>query len=157
MADEITIAKALSIRDCGFKEGWLQDQIEKDPSILGLGDLEVVRREKTQSSGGRLDFLLQDSQDSADGSMYEVEVMLGETDASHIVRTIEYWDLERRPSATELLNKGRITPGVRPYADDPNWQTIRWIVDQNSLQENAKLFQEIAKLIGRSWKTTGDN
>jgi len=71
MADEITISKTLNIRDCGLKEGWLQDQIEKDPSILGLGDLEVVRREKTQSSGGRLDFLLQDSQDSADGSMYE--------------------------------------------------------------------------------------
>ena len=28
--------------------------------------------------------------------MYEVEVMLGETDESHIVRTIEYWDNEKR-------------------------------------------------------------
>ena len=28
--------------------------------------------------------------------MYEVEVMLGETDESHIVRTIEYWDREKR-------------------------------------------------------------
>ncbi len=93
MADQITISKTLNIRDCGLEEDWLQDQIEADPSILGLGDLEVVRREKTQSSGGRLDFLLQDS---SDDSMYEVEVMLGETDASHIVRTIEYWDLERR-------------------------------------------------------------
>jgi hypothetical protein len=91
--DQISISKTLKIRDCGLKEDWLQDQIEADPSILGLGDLEVVRREKKQSSGGRLDFLLQNSDD---GSMYEVEVMLGETDASHIVRTIEYWDLERR-------------------------------------------------------------
>jgi hypothetical protein len=31
-----------------------------------------------------------------DDSMFEVEVMLGETDASHIIRTIEYWDLEKR-------------------------------------------------------------
>jgi len=93
MGDEITISKTLSIRDCGLKEGWLQDQIEKDPSILGLGDLEVVRREKTQSSGGRLDFLLQNSDDD---SMYGVEVMIGETGASHIIRAIEYWDLERR-------------------------------------------------------------
>jgi hypothetical protein len=93
MSDQITISKTLKIRDCGLKEDWLQDQIEADPSILGLGDLEVVRREKTQSSRGRLDFLLQDP---ADGSMYEVEVMLGETDASHIIRSIEYWDLERR-------------------------------------------------------------
>jgi len=93
MSDAITISKTVRIRDCGLKEGWLQDQIEKDPSILGLCDLEVVRREKTQSSRGRLDFLLQDSEEE---SLYEVEVMLGETDASHIVRTIEYWDLERR-------------------------------------------------------------
>ena len=93
MADEITISRTLSIRDCELNEGWLQDLIEKDPSILGLGDLEVVLREKRQSSGGRLDFLLQNPDD---GSMYEVEVMLGETDASHIIRTIEYWDLERR-------------------------------------------------------------
>jgi hypothetical protein len=28
--------------------------------------------------------------------MYEVEVMLGETDESHIIRTIEYWDNEKR-------------------------------------------------------------
>jgi hypothetical protein len=93
MSDQITISKTLSLRDCGMNENWLQSKIETDPSILGLGDLEVVHREKKQSSGGRLDFLLEDS---ADGSMYEVELMLGETDASHIIRTIEYWDLERR-------------------------------------------------------------
>jgi hypothetical protein len=90
---EITVSKALRMRDCGLDEGWLQGQIEKDTSILGLGDLEVVRREKRQSSGGRLDFLLQNLDDN---SMYEVEMMLGETDESHIIRTIEYWDLERR-------------------------------------------------------------
>jgi len=28
--------------------------------------------------------------------MYEVEVMLGETDETHIIRTIEYWDNEKR-------------------------------------------------------------
>jgi len=28
--------------------------------------------------------------------MYEVEIMLGATDESHIIRTIEYWDIERR-------------------------------------------------------------
>ena len=93
MADEITISKTKRIRECGLNEGWLQGLIENDPSILLLGDLEVVRREKRQSSGGRLDFLLQNPEDD---SMYEVEVMLGETDESHIIRTIEYWDLERR-------------------------------------------------------------
>ena len=28
--------------------------------------------------------------------MYEVEIMLGETDETHIIRTIEYWDNEKR-------------------------------------------------------------
>jgi hypothetical protein len=93
MTDEITVSKTKLIRECGLNEGWLQDLIENDLSILLLGDLEIVRREKRQSSGGRLDFLLQNPEDD---SMCEVEVMLGETDESHIIRTIEYWDLERR-------------------------------------------------------------
>lgn len=92
MSDQISISKTLSIRNCGFDEYWLQNEIEKDPSILGLGDLEVVRREKQQSSGGKLDFLLEDP---TSDEMYEVEVMLGATDESHIIRALEYWDLER--------------------------------------------------------------
>ncbi len=32
---------------------------------------------------------------SGDDQRYEVEVQLGATDPSHIIRTIEYWDLER--------------------------------------------------------------
>jgi len=93
MADQISISKTLGIRDCGFDEYWLQDQIAANPSIIGLGELEAVRLERQQSSGGRLDILL----NNPDGdSMYEVEVMLGATDEAHIIRTIEYWDLERR-------------------------------------------------------------
>jgi hypothetical protein len=93
MTDQITISKTLSICECGKDEHWLQDQIAANPSILGLGELEVVSREKQQSSGGRLDLLLGDSEN---GLMYEVELMLGATDESHIIRTLEYWDLERR-------------------------------------------------------------
>ena len=87
MEGPIILSKTLRIRDCGCDEYWLQDQIANDPSIFKLGDLEVVKREKQQSSGGRLDILLTDPDD---GSMYEVEVMLGATDETHIIRTIEY-------------------------------------------------------------------
>lgn len=76
-----------------YDEKWLQKQIQEDPSILGLGPLEVLSREKRQSSGGILDFLLHDSESD---TMYEVEVMLGATDESHIIRCIEYWDIESR-------------------------------------------------------------
>lgn len=90
---EIPIARTLSIRECGLDEYWLQDQIYNNPSCLGLGELESIAKERQQSSGGRLDIPLKDTEDD---SMYEVEVMLGETDELHIIRTIEYWDNEKR-------------------------------------------------------------
>lgn len=74
-------------------ERWLQDEIVKDTSILGLGDLVVRSQERSQPHRGRLDLLLEDP-DS--GTRYEVELQLGTVDESHIIRTVEYWDLERR-------------------------------------------------------------
>lgn len=35
-------------------------------------------------------------QDQDSNLRYEVEIQLGKTDESHIIRTIEYWDLERK-------------------------------------------------------------
>jgi len=89
----IAIANQLSIRECGLDEYWLQDQIYNNPNCLGIGELEAIDKERRQSTGGRLDILLKNPEDD---SMYEVEVMLGETDESHIIRTIEYWDNEKR-------------------------------------------------------------
>ena len=93
MSNEIEIAQFISIREAGFDEYWLQNQIFENPACLGLGELEAIAKERQQSSGGRLDILLKNSEDD---SMYEVEVMLGETDETHIIRTIEYWDNEKR-------------------------------------------------------------
>ena len=76
-----------------FNEKWLQAKIEEDPSILGLGDIEFRDTEKIQIGGGRLDTILYDPEDKR---RYEVEIQLGKTDESHIIRTIEYWDLERK-------------------------------------------------------------
>lgn len=87
------IAQTFGIRESGFNEDWLHDQIIANPSCLRLGELEVLSHERQQSSGGRLDLLLKNPEDD---SMYEVEVMLGDTDETHIVRTIEYWDNEKR-------------------------------------------------------------
>ena len=74
-----------------LNEAWLQDQIAEDPSILGLGELELKDRERRQQSGGRLDLLLQNEE-----QRFEVELQLGATDETHIIRTIEYWDVERK-------------------------------------------------------------
>lgn len=76
-----------------FNEKWLQDQIDKNPEILGLGEnIEVTDKERRQSSGGKLDMLLTDN----DTKKYTVELQLGKCDPDHIIRTIEYWDLERK-------------------------------------------------------------
>jgi len=74
-------------------ELWVQNLIADDPGILGLGELVVRDREKTVAGSGRLDLLLQDPESE---KRYEVEVQLGRTDESHIIRTIEYWDVERK-------------------------------------------------------------
>jgi len=76
-----------------INEAWVQDRIAEDPAILGLGDVELRDRERRQPKAGRLDLLLQHV-DS--GRRYEVELQLGQTDESHIIRTIEYWDIERK-------------------------------------------------------------
>lgn len=74
-------------------EKWVQARIAEDPSILGLGDVVLKDKERPQPRAGRLDLLLQDAEANR---RYEVEVQLGQVDESHIIRTIEYWDIERR-------------------------------------------------------------
>lgn len=76
-----------------LNEAWVQQRIAEDPSLLGLGDVVLRDKERRQHAAGRLDLLLQDADSNR---RYEVEVQLGKTDESHIVRTIEYWDIERR-------------------------------------------------------------
>ena len=93
MESNIKIGKKVFIRNAGKDEYWLQDLIYENPKILGLGNLIPVNKEKKQANGGRLDILLKEPTENL---MYEVEVMLGETDPSHIIRAIEYWDNEKR-------------------------------------------------------------
>lgn len=87
-------AERLSLRaHPELTEKWVQDLIANDPSILGLGDLELRQKERIQPRAGRLDLLLQDPDSKR---RYKVELQLGATDETHIIRTIEYWDIERK-------------------------------------------------------------
>jgi hypothetical protein len=74
-------------------EKWIQKLVEDDPAILGLGDLVLRDKERIQPRAGRLDLLLQDPDTKR---RYEVELQLGATDETHIIRAIEYWDIERK-------------------------------------------------------------
>ncbi len=76
-----------------LNEKWVQGIIAENPSILGLGDLILKDRERIHPKAGRLDLLLQTTDSER---RYEVEVQLGKVDESHIIRTIEYWDIENK-------------------------------------------------------------
>jgi predicted transport protein len=76
-----------------WDERFVQQRIADDPAILGLGDLLLRDKERTQPRKGRLDLLLQSEDRQA---WFEVEVQLGPTDEAHIIRTIEYWEVERK-------------------------------------------------------------
>lgn len=76
-----------------YSEKWVQNLIAQDPSILGLGDLVLRDQERIHPRAGRLDLLLQDPETKR---RYEVELQLGASDEAHIIRTIEYWDIERK-------------------------------------------------------------
>ena len=69
-------------------EALIQQLIADDPSVLGLGNLTLVKKEHIQPDGGRLDLLLEDPNANR---RYEVEVLLGELDASHLARVMSYW------------------------------------------------------------------
>ena len=83
----------ISMKGSPLTERWVQELLTNDPTLLGLGDLDVRETERPQLRAGRLDMLLTDPESS---TRYEVELQLGATDESHIIRTIEYWDNERR-------------------------------------------------------------
>lgn len=74
-------------------ERWLQSRIAEDRALLGRGDFVLKDKEHPQPRAGRLDLLLQDAETN---KRYEVELQLGKTDEAHIIRTIEYWDIERK-------------------------------------------------------------
>jgi len=88
MPPQYTPHQKLSLRKHPvLNEPWLHDRICDDPSMLGLGDVRVLDRERTLTGGGRLDLILLDDENDR---RYEVEIQLGATDPSHIIRAL-FW------------------------------------------------------------------
>lgn len=93
MANLINMQKISLKNHPEVKEDLIQKFIFDNPEVLGLGELTPIQRERIQPAGGRLDLLMS----SADNAIrYEIEIQLGATDPSHIIRTIEYWDTEKK-------------------------------------------------------------
>lgn len=82
-------------RQINLNEKIIQDYIAEHPEKLGIDGIDentvCLQKEKYQrSSGGRLDLLFENDEQER----FEVEIQLGNTNAEHIIRTIEYWDIE---------------------------------------------------------------
>ncbi len=86
--------------DPDLNETWVQDLIANDAAILGLGNLSLKDKERRQKRAGRLDVLLQDPENNR---RYEVEVQLGATDESHIIRTLEYGISKRSLTPSTII------------------------------------------------------
>ena len=72
-----------------YDERWVEDLVKHTPSILGLGaGVQFVSSQIRNSNGGRLDLLLKDEDEAI---VYSVELMLGQLDETHIVRSLDYW------------------------------------------------------------------
>lgn len=86
-------SKVISLKkSLDHNEKTLQEAIANNPEILGLGEITLRDTERRQLNGGRLDLLFDDETTKV---RYTVELQLGSTDETHIIRTIEYWDNER--------------------------------------------------------------
>lgn len=93
MVDLMNLEKISIKNHPEINEKMIQNYLKEHPEVLGLGRLEFRKEEKILPNAGRLDLLFSDEDNE---SRYEVEIQLGATDPSHIIRTIEYWDIERR-------------------------------------------------------------
>ncbi len=91
---KLVMPKLISLKDRpDVSERWVEDQLVENPTLLGLGEVEVRGRQRNQPKAGRLDLLLEDTETK---KRYEVELQLGRSDESHIIRAVEYWDFERK-------------------------------------------------------------
>src|SRR5260370_27908772 len=85
---KVTKSVPISLREAGITESGLEQHIESDPTILRLGGVAIIERQRRQEKAGRLYLLLED--DSGD-KRYEAELMLGSAGESHLRPTIETW------------------------------------------------------------------
>jgi|SaaInlLV_10m_DNA_2_1039722.scaffolds.fasta_scaffold06560_3 hypothetical protein len=132
-----------------FNEDWLQAKIADNPQILGLGELELIERERRHKSG-RLDILLADFQSY---KRFEIEIMLGQTDESHIIRCIEYWDIERRRypqyDHCAVLVAEDITSRFLNVLALFNGQIPMIIIQLNALQVDNKIILNFVKVMDK--------
>ena len=93
--------EVISLKDhTDLDEKWLKKQIIKNPKLLNLGSLEFEDEEKYSSYSGRTDLVMTSTDNK---NLYVIEMMVGELDESHIIRTILYWQTERNKISNKKI------------------------------------------------------
>ena len=71
-AIKLVVPKLVSLKDReDLSERWVEDQLVDNPAILGLGEVEIRGRQRNQPKAGRLNLLLEDTENK---KRYEVEL-----------------------------------------------------------------------------------
>lgn len=75
-----------------LNEKEIEQFIVNSPSTLCLGEIEIIKSQYNQISGGIIDIL---ALDSINNIYYEIELMLGEVDSIHVGHILDYWVREK--------------------------------------------------------------
>ncbi len=95
-----------------LNEQWLQDRIAEEPGIVGLSDVQLLKREHHTQGDGRLKLLLLDNDV---GRLYQAELQLGDTFPRHVIRCIEFSDREKlRYQSYEYVTASSAPQGKHP-------------------------------------------
>jgi hypothetical protein len=71
---KFVVPKPVSLKDHpDLSEQWVEDRLVENPSLLGLGEVEIRGRQRNQPKAGRLDLLIEDTESK---KRYEVELQL---------------------------------------------------------------------------------
>ena len=86
----------------------LVERINEDPSVLGLGDLDLKRA----SWRSRQISLLLES--PAESVLFVVELQLGPTDDRHVMRVVERWSTERKRQRMKRCSAVLVAEEIAP-------------------------------------------
>ena len=64
MSNLISMERISLKNNPNIKEDTIQKYIYENPSVLGLGELSGIQREKIQPAGGRIDLLMTDDENT---------------------------------------------------------------------------------------------
>jgi hypothetical protein len=86
----------------------LVERISEDPTVLGLGDLDLKR---ASWHSRQISLFLESPTESV---LFVVEVKLGPTDDRHVIRVVERWSTERKRQRFSRCSSALVAEEIAP-------------------------------------------